>query len=132
MGQPQRCRRKAQEQLCCSQHGAAWAGREHCRTRAGPGQVKLGPKQVSVPLGCQDLHPPHANTAQVPLRKPSLHSIRGRAEPAPTTACPRDNSTSTDGSYTWKDSIPQDTETPRRHLVLFAFYNSESLSAHLL
>lgn len=53
----------------CPQHRAAGAGEgalqvhTEPRTRVRIGQVNLGPKQVSLPLSWQDVHPPDTNTA---------------------------------------------------------------------
>lgn len=95
MGQPKGCRRKAQEQLfCCILHtlvpsmellgqGGSTAGAQEPRTRVGPGQVKLGPKQVSLPLGWQDLQPPHANAALLLLSKPCTAPGQNQHPPLP-------------------------------------------------
>lgn len=144
VGQPETCRQESTEAAVplafsthlfppwsCQGKGGSTAGAHGARTRVRPGQVKLGPKQVSLPSSWQDVHPPEANTALLLLLS-SLHSVWGSGEAAPTTACPGDKSSSTDGSNTWKDRVHKNPSKTSSASYVFAFFNSESLSAHLL
>lgn len=102
-------------------------GREQGRcTRSpeqGSGLARFSWGQSKVPCPCLRLagcEPSNASTALLLLLS-SLHCVRGSTEPAPTTACPGDKSSPTDGSNTWKDRLSKFTKTPRRQLMLHTF-----------